>query len=192
MNDKCLLSPVKGRGKPPASFLSTLIAWAKQADDAIFAPNSTPHDVMNVLVGVLGPWDGVADSPERLLHRKAAMCELLRCLAGFESSWDWIEGVDTTNKRSQAKLECQETGIFQCSYDSLALDKSGTLKAFLVANGVHNAQEFIHAMKGNHSLALDYAARLLRIDYRWDGPIKRGEINSSLSRAAVNEFRALI
>lgn len=121
------------------------------------------------------------------------MLELLRCLGGFESSWNWREGVDTTNKTSMAHIEGQETGIFQVSYDSLNLEKKGrTLRNLLDAKGIHSPKEFIVQMKLDHELAFEYCARLLRISYKWDGPIKRGEIDSSLSRPAVQEFIRLL
>lgn len=194
-----LKSPVKGRDFPHNfdAFLDELVMWARSAPDEIFAPNNESGDVMNKLRVLLASqgWDGAAGSPERLLHRKAAMCELLRCLAGFESSWHWNEGVDKTNQASMHNIEGQETGIFQVSHDSLWLDKNGTLKTWLeksMATAIHDTREFIDAMKSYHSFALEYAARLLRISYQWDGPIKRGEIDSSLSRDAVQEFKALL
>lgn len=61
-------------------FLDELVAWAKAAADEIFDVNSEPGDVMSILAGILGPWEGSAGTPARLLHRKAALCELLRCL----------------------------------------------------------------------------------------------------------------
>jgi hypothetical protein len=92
----------------------------------------------------------------------------------------------------------RETGIFQVSYDSLQLDGiAGT------GNDLHQCvrkfcddtldiQKFLDRMKINHIFALEYAARLLRNNFYWDGPIKRHEIDSSLSRAAVAEFMALL
>ena len=183
MSYKYLLSFVKNRGTPPTSFLDTLIAWAKTADDEIFAPNNERDDVMPLLKPFLGPWTDP-------LSRKCAMLELLRVLAGFESSWHWNEGVDLTNARSQSDAKCEETGIFQVSYDSVA--HSDDLRAFLISNGIQNPHQFIVAMKKDHFLAIEYCARLLRVSYKWDGPIKRGEINSSLSRNAMAEFRMIL
>ena len=188
-----LLSPVQGRGKPPGAFLDELVAWARTAPDEIFDVNNEPGDVMPRLTGILGFWEGNAGTPARLLHRKCCMLELLRCLAGFESSWKWNCGVDTTNKRSLAKIACQETGIFQVSYDSIALEKnSHHLYDLLRRRGVSGVNGFITQMKADHTLALEYCARLLRISFLWDGPIKRREIDSSLSRAAVAEFQTLL
>lgn len=168
------------------AFLCELVEWGKQAPADIFAPNDEPGDVMGKLCGILGPW-------ENEMHRKCAMLELLRCLAGFESSWHWNEGVDLTNARSQAHAESQEAGIFQVSFDSLGLEhKHHTLRELLTSQRITGVRDFIDRMKGNHFFAFEYAARLLRINYRWDGPIVRGEIDSSLSRAAVEEFGKLI
>ena len=67
---------VLNRGIPPDSFLQELIAWGRTAPDEIFAPNQNA-DVYSNVVGVLGPWQG-------LPHRRAAMLEVMRVLAGFE------------------------------------------------------------------------------------------------------------
>lgn len=69
---------VFNRGVPPDSFLDELVAWGKTAPDEIFAPN-TVVDIYSNVVGVLGPWQGIN-------HRRAAMLEVMRVLAGFESS----------------------------------------------------------------------------------------------------------
>lgn len=188
---KALLSRVKGRSTPPVSFLDELVAWARIAPADIFAPNQDPEDVFGRLAPMLGPW-------ESLLHRRAAMCELLRCLAGFESSWKWTEGVDKTNARSQRLITGRETGIFQVSWDSLGLDLAGNdrvddLHQCVVKYcGSLNVQTFIDRMKSDHGFAFEYAARLLRNSFFWDGPVKRHEIDSSLSRAAVEEFKQLL
>jgi hypothetical protein len=188
-----ILAPVKGRDAPPEAFLRELVAWGRQAPADIFAPNDEPGDVMSKLCGILGPWDGVAGTAGYMLHRKCAMLELLRCLAGFESSWHWNEGVDTTNHRSLAHPECEEAGAFQESFDSVANEHHHhTLKDFLHAHGVFDAASFIAQSKANHDFELEYTARLLRITYRCNGPIVRGEIDSSLSRAAVDEFKTLM
>jgi hypothetical protein len=189
---------VQSRGVPPDVFLAELLAWAKDAPEVIFAPNRDPEDVFNRLAPILGSWAGEPGSPERALHRRAVMCELLRCLAGFESSWKWTEGVDKTNATSQRLIVGQETGIFQVSYDSLFLDRVGDdqvddlHQCVLSHCGTLKIQTFIDRMKTDHGFALEYAARLLRNSFYWDGPIKRHEIDSSLSRAAVQEFKELL
>jgi hypothetical protein len=72
---------VSNRGIPPDDFLEQLVKWGKTAPDEIFLPNNNV-DIYSNVVGILGPW-------EDLLHRRAAMLEVMRVLAGFESSWDW-------------------------------------------------------------------------------------------------------
>ena len=114
--DHCL-AWVKGRGRPPIAFLDELIDNAKMWSPEISAPNNDPEDVFNRLRPILGPWQ----SP---VHRLAALCECLRCLAGFESSWKWHEGVDRTNATSMRNIMGEETGIFQVSFDSLLLDNA--------------------------------------------------------------------
>ena len=80
---------VKNRGIPPDHFLDEMVAWGRSAEPDIFAPNLV-HDVYSSVAGKLGPWTGPA-------HRRAAMLEVMRVLAGFESSWRWTVGVDTTS-----------------------------------------------------------------------------------------------
>jgi hypothetical protein len=190
MNFVSTKHPVRGQGPPPDSFLNELVPWARSAPEEIFAPNRDPEDVFNRLAPLLGPWR----SP---LHRRAAMCELLRCLGGFESSWDWNEGVDTTNKTSMKNIEGRETGIFQVSFDSLRLDDSEHTgddlhQCVMKYCGALDIHKFLDLMKTNHVFALEYAARLLRNSFFWDGPITRHEIDSSLYRPAVEEFMELL
>ena len=182
---------VQGRGVPPDDFLNTLLAWGMMAPQDIFAAHESPNDVMNELVKLLGPWQGDPGSADWLFHRRAAMLELLRCLGGFESSWKWTCGVDTTNAHSLANITGQETGIFQVSEDSEGFSPSlrDCVIRYCGANDIHL---FIDKMKTDHVFALEYAARLLRFSYKWDGPIKRGEIDSSISREAVEEWKVLL
>ena len=57
------------------------------------------------VAGVLGPFGN------DMSLRRAAMLEVMRVHAGFESSLNWKEGVDRTNKTSMANVTGQETGI---------------------------------------------------------------------------------
>lgn len=173
---------VFNRGVPPDSFLDQLVDWGKEAPDEIFAPN--PHaDIYSNVVGVLGPWQG-------LQHRRAAMLEVMRVLAGFESSWDWNAGVDTTNPTSTTP-DTIEAGAWQVSANSIAfgqelkdlvLDKVGSL----------DGNKFQQAMKEDHKLAMEYIARLLRRTVNHNGPVKRHEIDPWLRTDAVVEFQALL
>lgn len=194
MTFNATLHSVKGREDIPiarrTAFLAELVSWARAAPEEIFAPNDDKEDVFNRLAPLLGPWV----SP---LHRRAAECELLYCLGSFESSLKWGEGVDTTNATSMRIITGQETGIFQVSYDSLGLDctdgsPDDLHECVMRYLGTLNVHAFIDGMKSNHFLALEYCARLLRNSYFWDGPIKRHEIDSSISRAAVKEFQSLL
>lgn len=181
---------VKSRGHPPESFLAELLAWGKSAPDEIFAVNNSPGDVLAKIEPLLGPW-GIPDTADWMLNRKAGMLELLRCLGGFESSWKWTCGVDTTNARSLSNIICQETGIFQVSEDSEVY--SAALREYVISVcGTNDTETFLARMKTDHPFALGYAARLLRFSYKWDGPIRRDEIDSSLSRAAMAEWKELL
>src|SRR5580693_1899343 len=95
---------VANRGVPPDSFLDELVAWGKTAPDEIFAPNSF-KDIYSSVFSTLGPWDG-------LQHRRAVMLEVMRVLAGFESSWNWNEGRDVTNPTSVTS-DTIEAGAWQ-------------------------------------------------------------------------------
>lgn len=176
--------PVLNRGVPPDSFLKELVEWGTQEDSEVFAPNPNMQDIYAYVVPRLGPW-------ENMLHRRAAMLEVMRVHAGFESSWKWTEGVDRTNRHSLTHLEGQETGIFQVSFDSTLLG-SGAMKQFAVEHGISRVGSFISEMKTNHVLALSYYARLVRVNVQWAGPIKRHEIDRWLSRDAVDEFKVLL
>jgi hypothetical protein len=187
---------VLDRGSPPDSFLDELVKWARGADHAIFLPNDVPLDVYGVVHDTLGPWFETPGEPAPFLfHRRAVMCEVMRVHAGFESSWNWREGVDKTNRTSMRNIEGQETGIFQVSHDSLLLDKKGDLKAWLnshLQTAIKDTEAFIDAMKEYHPFALEFYARLVRINTRWAGPLLRGEILPELRHNAVDEFIRLL
>jgi hypothetical protein len=180
--------PVQGRGIPPFQFLQELLSWGKSAPQDIFAPNANPRDIYATVHAVLGPY-------ENPLHRRAVMLEVMRVHAGFESSWNWNEGVDITNRRSLAHIEGQETGIFQVSFDSTFLKDPASgesMKPFAEQHDIATAREFIPAMKQDHLLAMEYYSRLVRISVAWAGPIKRHEIDASLKRESVQQFMELL
>jgi hypothetical protein len=170
---------VLNRGVPPDSFLNELIAWARTAPDEIFAPN--PHaDIYSHVVAVLGPWQG-------LRHRRAVMLEVMRVLAGFESSWDWNAGVDTTNPSSTTP-DTIEAGAWQVSANSMAFGQE--LRDLVLSKvGSLDGDDFQKAMKQDHQLAMEYVARLLRRTVNHHGPVKRREIDPWLRRDAVVEFQ---
>lgn len=170
---------VFNRGNPPKSFLNELIDWARQAPDEIFERNSN-HDIYTNVRSDLGPYVD-------LLHRKAVMLEVLRVLGGFESSWKFGEGVDTTNPDSNTPCT-EEAGIFQCSGNSMNFDAS--LKNLLreASGGDTDCETFITVTKENHWFAIEYCARLLRFTVNHHGPVRDKEINPHLRRDAVSEF----
>jgi hypothetical protein len=173
---------VLNRGVPPDSFLRELVAWGTTAPDDIFAPNQEA-DVYSSVVGVLGPWQGPG-------HRRAAMLEVMRVLAGFESSWDWNAGVDTTNPTSTTP-DTIEAGAWQVSANSMAFGQE--LKELVRDTvGSLDGNDFQKAMKQNHPLAMEYIARLLRRTVDHNGPVKRHEIDPWLRQDAVGEFQAFL
>jgi hypothetical protein len=173
---------VLNRGVPPDSVLNELVAWGRTAPDEIFAPN--PHaDVYSNVVGTLGPWQG-------LRHRRAVMLEVMRVLAGFESSWDWNASVDTTNTTSTTP-DTIEAGAWQVSANSIVFGQE--LKELVLKKvGSLGGDDFQQAMKNDHPLAMEYVARLLRRTVDHNGPVKRHEIDAWLRSDAVAEFQALL
>src|SRR5829696_6033634 len=144
---------VFNRGVPPDSFLNELIDWGRQAPDEIFEKNNK-FDVYSSVTSELGPYSD-------LLHRKAVMMEVLRVLAGFESSWDFNEGRDVTNPTSNTPCT-EEAGAFQCSGNAMGFDQS--LKDLLeqASGGQTDCESFIECTKQNHQFAIEFCARLLR------------------------------
>lgn len=173
---------VHNRGQPPVAFLELLVDWGRVADEAIFARNELP-DIYSSVVDVLGPWQSA-------LHRRAAMLEVLRVLGGFESSWDWNAGRDTTNAASNTPCT-EEAGIFQCSGDSMAFSQS--LKDLLLrAGGDGSCASFILVSKSHHDFAIEYCARLIRLTTKHHGPIRDRKIHPWLRRDAVHEFLSFL
>ncbi len=177
-------SKVKNRGEAPDSFLAELVEWGRGAPPDDFAPNPNPADIYAYLRPILGPW-------ENLLHRRSAMLEVMRVHAGFESSWNWNEGVDQTNETSLHNRNGEETGIFQVSFDSTFISENAMLP-FAVEHGINTVGSFIPQMKSNHPLALEYYARLVRINIKWAGPLLRHEVDPWLSKASVSQFQELL
>jgi hypothetical protein len=179
---EAIFSNVLNRGTAPRQFIDALIEWGKTAPEEIFAPNPY-HDIYGSVVGQLGPW-----RPGN--HRRAVMLEVMRVLAGFESSWDWDAGVHTANPQSQTPLTA-EAGAWQVSADSLNF---GSELRDLVKSraGSLDPLVFQRAMKEDHILAMEYIARLLRRTTQHNGPVKRHEIDNWLLPEAVSEFQALI
>ena len=174
---------VFNRGAAPNSFLNELIDWARQAPDEVFEKN-TIHDIYSNVRSELGPFSD-------LLHRKAVMLEVLRVLGGFESSWDFNEGRDTTNPTSNTPLT-EEAGIFQCSCNAMETDASLEDLLRKASGGNTDCETFITVTKQNHGFAFEFCARLLRFTVDHHGPVKRKKINPFLRRDAVSEFQGFL
>jgi hypothetical protein len=173
---------VLNRGVPPIDFLDELVEWGQCASHEIFLPNAV-IDIYSSVRSTLGPWQG-------LTHRRAVMLEVMRVLAGFESSWNWNEGRDWKNNK-YGKAATVEAGAWQVSADSLGWGQE--LKDLVLFRvGTLDAIAFQKAMKEDHTLAMEYIARLLRRTTQHNGPVKRREIHPWLRRDAVAEFQALM
>ena len=173
---------VHNRGRPPVAFLNELVDWGVSAPDEIFSRNDKV-DIYSSVKNELGPW--TFD-----LERRAAMLEVLRVLAGFESSWDWNAGRDTTNPSSNTPCT-EEAGILQCSGNSMDIDNS--LKELLrAASGNTDCDTFRATTKANHPFALEYCARLLRFTVSHHGPVKGRHIHEFLRRDAMAELLGIL
>jgi hypothetical protein len=118
------------------------------------------------------------------------MLEVMRVLAGFESSWHWNEGRDTTNPTSVTP-DTIEAGAWQVSANSMNFGPE--LKALVMRHvGTLDGTAFQAKMKADHAFAMEYIARLLRRTTQHNGPVKRHEIDPWLRRDAVAEFQALL
>lgn len=171
-NYRFCLSPVFNRGRPTPAFLDELVAWALSAPDDIFAPN-TEADIYGKVKAELGPW-------QSLLHRKAAMLEVMRVLALFESGCDWTEGVDTSRLGNDTP-ENSEAGAWQVSYDARYIHPE--LQAMLKAKGITNGVAFQRAMKFDHPLAMEFVARLMRHNTKHNGPLYKGEERNAIRKS---------
>jgi hypothetical protein len=168
------------------AFLTELVSWGRSAPEEIFSPNKNTGDIYASVRPVLGPWH---DGP----YRRAVMLEVMRVLGGFESDWNWNEGVDKTNKTSMANVTGQETGLWQVSYDSLPFgDELKKLSRERCAPNALTPQNFIAAMKRDHDFAMEYISRLLRRTCRANGPVLRHEIDKWLRVDSVLEFEGLL
>lgn len=181
------LAKVANRGVPPKGFLQELVAWGKTASDEIFEDKETKEkDVYASVKGELGPYGDP-------VQRKACMLEVMRVLAGFESSWKWNTGRDTSNPDENSP-DTISAGPFQVSSNSMVFGKD--LKDLVAPHGIVNAKrdgdKFQALMKTNHTVAFEYISRLLRHTIRHNGPVKRAEINKWLSRDAVAEFQKVL
>jgi len=169
---------VHDHGGPPDEFLTELVEWARSAHDEIFARTETvgSRDIYNKVFAELGPY-------ENLLHRKAVMLEVMRVLAGFESSWDWKEGVDVSRLGIDTP-ENAEAGAWQVSYDSRHLAPG--LWTLLLAHDVKNGVTFQKAMKFDHPLAMEYVACLMRHNTKHNGPLYKGDERLAIRRSLRN------
>lgn len=182
MNFLATKAHVSNRGVPPDSFLIALVEWGRSAKEEIFAVNDEPDDVYDILRPALGPWQSIA-------HRRAAMLEMMRVLAGFESSWNWNEGHDVTNPEED-NPETMSAGAFQCSWDSRNFGDD--LKRLAVKFFVQDGDTFQKQSKEQHVFAMEWVARLTRYTTHHHGPLERGEVTSWVSRDAVAEFMQLL
>jgi hypothetical protein len=187
---------VYNRGVAPDSFLTEMVEWARSAPDEIFEVNAL-KDIYSKVKPELGPY-------ESLTHRKAVMLEVMRVLAGFESSWDWREGVDTSRLGDDTP-DNSEAGAWQVSYDARLLHPS--LRELLSRHDIKSGVQFQRSMKFHHELAMEFVARLMRVNTKHNGPLYKGverdairrslrgaehSIYPWLSRDSVKEFEGLL
>jgi len=161
------LSRVFG-SKPPASFLDELVDWALLAPDEIFLPNAI-FDIYSSVVTQLGPYG--APCPSQSGHARS----FASFLQGVKPCGIGIT-VWTPARKSRTRVTMKKTGAFQCSADSMDLDKG--LKDFVQATlGATDDTTFRSGTKSNHKFAIEYAARLLRVSVIHHGTIKHHHIH---------------
>lgn len=168
-------SKVHNRGVAPVAFIREMAAWARTAPADIFARTTTVgvRDIYNKVFAELGPYRDAT-------HRKAVMLEVMRVLAGFEASWDWTEGVDTS-RLGVTTPENAEAGAWQVSYDARHTNKK--LSVLLANNAITNGIKFQQAMKFNRPLAMEFVARLMRENTRHNGPLYKGEERNAIRKS---------
>jgi len=212
-----IFSKVHNRGLPPTGFVQILVDEIREIPDDVFSigyKSNREDDIYQFLGKQLGDkwWIVVPMQPNDYLRRRAIMCEVLRVLGGFESSWDWNEGRDVTNPSSN-RPETTEAGIFQCSANSVNFDASliecfnrhadreeilsrapGASRVILPPwiGMRESGNQFQWMTKNIPAYAIEHCARLLRFTIRHHGPIVRGEILPWLSLDAVREFESLL
>ncbi len=186
---------VHNRGIAPDSFLDELVNWGRTAPNDIFVRNGNA-DVCTSVYRVLGPY-GAGYRPDLHSYRRGVMLEVLRVLAGYESSWHWDQGSDAAADRRAARLNKPrsavelETGAWQVSANSIHWGPE--LRELVLRKvGSVEAADFQQAMKNDHPLAMEYIARLLRRTVRANGPVLRHEIDHWVRKDAVREFEYLM
>lgn len=202
-----ITSPVHNRGVAPSSFTNALARWAANAPEEIFSLNyksSHEPDIYSKfsMWRVQNPTHDYFPimRDEHSLYRRALMCEVLRVLAGFESSWRQTEGRDVTNPSSNTAAT-EEAGWFQCSANSVNFHSSlkDLFNEWADLGGdphwkdMHKSGPlFIEMTKGSPVYAIEHCARLLRFTIRHHGPLVRGEVFQWMRGDAVREFMDLI
>lgn len=178
-----IYTKVLNRGIITASFVSEMVNWAKIAPDDIFdrTPTVGSRDIYNKVFAELGPYTD-------LINRKAVMLEVMRVLAGFESSWDWTEGVDTSRAGSDTP-ENSEAGAWQVSYDARRLDVS--VATLLRSKGISDGITFQRKMKFDHPLAMEFVARLMRINCLHNGPLYKNAERNIIRKSLRGEEHSI-
>lgn len=190
-------SKVYNRGRAPTEFLNFLVDWARDAPDSLFSVNDS-KDVYSHIKYKFGPWKS---GPDFLLHRRAVMCEVLRTLCGFESSWRWEEGIDLSANGGRSRdrhIREWEAGILQASSNSMYSYKTCKIYAAEFGIGVSDHEAFRELSMTKGVFPIQYGATILRETYRHHGPLLRTEndtadpqsssIHPYLSVDAVKEF----
>jgi N-acetylmuramoyl-L-alanine amidase len=193
-----VFSKVYNRGIPPVSFIETLVYAMRKLPDEIFGTDyrsRTEDDIYSWLHK-----QGEVSQVASYGRRRAIMCEVLRVLGGFESSWDWKAGRDVTNASSN-RPETTEAGIFQCSANSVNFDAS-LIACFSWYAYVYEMPAWVDMKKSGFNFqwmsknvpgyAIEHCVRLLRFTIRHHGPILRGEILPWISLDGIREFESLL
>ena len=181
------LQPVANRGSAPIGFLNQVLVWGENEPDITFTlrkDDAEETDIYTVLRKLFSKEDWTS-----LVRRKCWMMEVLRVLAGFESSWKPNTGADTTNP-AERDAETFSAGLWQISYNSRGFGQD--LRDMLVVYGIHNGAQFQQMMKTNFTFAARWAARLFRHTIRHNGPLRDHHVDAYLKVNAVDEWQSLL
>jgi hypothetical protein len=187
--DACLVRNSK-RGTPKKDVVEEIIEYVSEMPDSDFSVNAK-YDIYSHMAPKFSEYT------KGIKKRRALMAAVLTNLAGWESTWDWNEGIDTTNISSTKSKCSEEAGLLQTSGDAMNFDKSlvrlfeSSCKAYTKGT---KCDRFIACSKdpgANHRFTVIFTAMLLRHTTNHHGPIKRkSDVYSSLSIKCVEQIEA--
>lgn len=121
------------------------------------------------------------------------MIDALITLAGWESSWRYLEGRDKSANNTSACT--MEAGLYQTSANSSYF---GADLKILMENRCKNwagktlCEKFTPCTKYDKAFTHEYTARLLRHTIRHHGPVLRGDVTKWVSPQCVKQLEEIL